>query len=168
MTATMARPKTVPLPAEDLSKARRDEVVATLNANLNTLQDLAAAAKQAHWNVRGPNFYGLHELFDTITSEVREYADEVAERLVTLGGTAHGTTQDVASGSALKPFPSNERRWLNLVKELHARMLAAAEQARDGADDAEDEPATQDLYIEVIRGLEKRAWMVEAHLDGSA
>ncbi len=168
MTATMTRPPDIALPAEEIKKTRREKIVAGLNANLSNLQDLAMAAKQAHWNVRGPNFYGLHELFDTVASEVREYGDEVAERVVTLGGTAHGTLQDAAKGSKLRAYPSDERSWRALAKELHARMHATAEVLRAGAEDTEDDLATQDLYIEVVRGIEKRAWMVEAHFDGTA
>ncbi|MEX2080002.1 MAG: DNA starvation/stationary phase protection protein Dps [Dehalococcoidia bacterium] len=164
MTATMTRPAAIALPAEDLKKARRTEICNQLNANLSSLQDLGLAVKQAHWNVRGPNFYGLHELFDRVAAAVREYADEVAERVVAMGDTAHGTLQDAAKATRLKPFPTNERRWEPLVREVHARMHATAEDLRTAAGETEDDPATEDLYIEVIRGLEKYAWMVEAHL----
>ncbi|MGE5597240.1 MAG: Dps family protein, partial [Hyphomicrobiales bacterium] len=121
-------------------------------------------AKQAHWNVRGPNFQGLHELFDLIAAETRRWSDLLAERAVTLGGTAHGTVQDVASGSKLSPFPTDERNWEALCKQMHSRMLAAAESFRTLASSLDDELATQDLCIEIMRGLEMRAWMVDAHL----
>jgi starvation-inducible DNA-binding protein len=158
--------RTTTLPAASLESARRADTIAQLNANLANLIDLANAAKQAHWNVRGPNFQGLHELFDTVAEEVRGWSDLLAERAVTLGGTAHGTLQDAASHSKLKPFPTDERQWETLVRELHSRMIVCAEQLRGFAKGLDDELATQDLCIEVIRGLEMRSWMVEAHLGG--
>lgn len=153
------------VPAASLDAATRGHTISALNANLARLIDLGLSAKQAHWNVRGPNFQGLHELFDTIAHETREWADELAERAVTLGGTAHGTVQDVASGSGLPAFPTDERRWTELARCLHARMLACAEHLRTFAGELDNELVTQDLVIEIVRGLEKRAWMVEAHLD---
>ena len=162
-TATLSRD----LPAAALNEERRAEIIGDLNTNLAHLLDLAAASKEAHWNVRGPNFQGLHELFDLITAEVRTFSDEVAERLVTLGGTAHGTIQDTAANSTLPRFPSDERDWETLTVEVHGRMLATAERIRHSADETEDDLATQDLYVEVMRGVEKRAWMLDAHLQRS-
>src|SRR6266540_6064563 len=63
-------------------------LVAGLNRNLATLSDLAAAYKQAHWNVVGIDFAQLHELFDQFADQTRDYVDTVAERAVTLGGVA--------------------------------------------------------------------------------
>ncbi len=162
-TATMT-PAKVERPLDDLKASRKQEIVKNLNASLATNLDLYLVAKQAHWNVKGPNFQGLHELFDTISDAAREYADLVAERAVALGGMAMGTHQDVAAGSALKAFPSAERRWEPLVKSVHDRVLATADQARGFSDGMEDDLATQDIYIEIIRGLDKWAWMLEAHL----
>lgn len=158
------RTPTKDLPVAALNEERRAEIIADLNTNLAHLLDLAAATKEAHWNVRGPNFYGLHELFDTVTTEARGYGDEVAERLVTLGGAAHGTIQDTVANTTLPAFPADERDWDKLTDEVHLRMLAVAERIRTSADDVEDDIVTEDLYIEVIRGLEKRAWMLDAHL----
>jgi starvation-inducible DNA-binding protein len=106
----------------------------------------------------------LHELFDTISDAAREYADLTAERAVALGGLAAGTHQDVAANSQLAPFPSGETKWQPLVKAVHDRVLAAADQAREFGDGLDDDIATQDIYVEMIRGLDKWAWMLEAHL----
>ncbi|MCK9518597.1 MAG: DNA starvation/stationary phase protection protein Dps [Dehalococcoidia bacterium] len=160
---TTAEPKTT-LPAASLETARRSETIAQLNACLATVSDLVMVAKQAHWNVRGPNFEGLHELFELIAVEGREWTDLLAERAVTLGGTAHGTIHDIASATKLAPFPTDEHNWETLAREVHSRMITAAEQLRGFAKAIEDELATQDLCIEIIRDLEKRSWMVDAHL----
>lgn len=160
----MATAKTkMPVPGL-IDDTRRAEIIADLNGTMAHLIDLSASAKQAHWNVQGPNFQGLHELFDTITEEVRAYTDEVAERLVALGGTSHGTIQDVVKGSKMKPFPTDERSWDALSQALHERMIVTTNHLRELAASTEDDMGTQDLYIEIIRGLDKRAWMVESHL----
>jgi starvation-inducible DNA-binding protein len=153
------------LPGEALDAGRRASIIAELNANLANLVDLGAAAKQAHWNVRGPNFQGLHELFDTIAAEVRTYSDLCAERAVTLGGTAHATIQDVNDGTALTPFPTDVQAWETLVRAMRERMHRTSEQMRANMKDLDDELATQDLYIEIVRGIEMRNWMLDAHLS---
>jgi starvation-inducible DNA-binding protein len=162
-TATMT-PAKVERPLNDLPSSKKKEIIRNLNAALATNIDLHLVAKQAHWNIKGPNFQGLHELFDTVAAAATEYADLVAERAVALGGMAEGTHHDVASNSVLAKFPSGERRWEPLVKEVHNRVLAAADQARDFGNGLDDDIATQDIYVELIRGLDKWAWMLEAHL----
>src|SRR5262245_39282905 len=75
----------------DLAEKVRRDAVTLLGQQLADALDLALQAKQAHWNVKGPTFIALHELFDTVVDEVFEYADDLAERAVQLGGTALGT-----------------------------------------------------------------------------
>jgi starvation-inducible DNA-binding protein len=153
------------VPAEDLSQSRREWLIDDLNGHLAHLIDLAASAKQAHWNVRGPNFGGLHGLFDEIAAEAREYSDRVAERAVALGGIARGSMDVAATRTTLGPFPSDVTEWRRLTHELHDRVLAVAAGLRSSVDALDDEKVTQDLYIGSIDGLEKRAWMLRAHVQ---
>jgi starvation-inducible DNA-binding protein len=153
------------LPATSLADHRREAVIAGLNRHLASMTDLAAAAKQAHWNVRGLNFHGLHETFDRVAADAREYADEIAERAVTLGGIADGTLQAAAEQTVLAPFPRSVTNWARLTGELQDRVVAVADGLRESAAGLDDEPATQDMYIEIIRGLEKWAWMLRAHVE---
>ena len=80
----------------DLSEATRVKAIELLNARLADCKDLETQTKQAHWNVKGPHFIGLHLLFDNINDDVRKYVDEIAERAVQLGGVAEGTARVVA------------------------------------------------------------------------
>lgn len=146
----------------------RDRLVASLNRNLASLTDLATAYKQAHWNVLGSNFAQLHELFDEFANQMREYIDLVAERAVTLGGVADGTIQAAVEGTALPPFPREERDEVRLLEELAGRVDRLVAELRDGIALSTDEAATQDLYIEVTRGIEKQRWMLLAHLARNA
>jgi starvation-inducible DNA-binding protein len=80
----------------DLPESARVKIVELLNARLADCKDLQTQAKQAHWNVKGPNFIALHKLFDEINADVEDYVDEIAERAVQLGGVAEGTARMVA------------------------------------------------------------------------
>ena len=91
----------------DLPESARIKVIELLNARLADCKDLQTQTKQAHWNVKGPNFIGLHELFDKINEAVDEYVDEIAERAVQLGGVAEGTARVVAKRSTLPEYPLN-------------------------------------------------------------
>lgn len=147
-----------------LDEDLRDHLVAHLNQNLATLTDLASAYDQAHWNVAGPHFAQLHELFDRFADQTREYMDMLAERAVTLGGIARGTLQAAAENSTLPAFPLSERSQWRLVEELIQRLEHIAADLRQAMDASADEAATEDVFIEVLRGIEKQHWMLREHL----
>jgi starvation-inducible DNA-binding protein len=136
-----------------------------LNQQLADVLDLGLQAKQAHWNVKGPHFIGLHELFDKVAEELEEFTDEIAERSVELGGVALGTVQVVAKESRLTPYPldlaSGEAHVAALSNAL-AGFGATTRAAIDTAGKAGDAD-TADLFTEVSRGVDKLLWMVEAH-----
>src|SRR5262252_2068732 len=91
----------------DLSETIRGKAIELLNARLADGKDLQTQTKQAHWNVKGPNFIALHELFDGINEEVEDYVDDIAERAVQLGGVAEGTARMVAKRSSLLEYPAD-------------------------------------------------------------
>ena len=75
----------------DLPEDTRTAIITTLNLRLADAIALQTQAKQAHWNVKGPHFIGLHELFDRVSGAILETIDLIAERAVQLGGVAEGT-----------------------------------------------------------------------------
>src|SRR5258707_7211174 len=91
----------------DLSEDVRTKAIDLLNARLADAIDLGTQIKQAHWNVKGPNFIALHELFDKINEDVEDYVDDIAERAVQLGGVAEGTARIAAQRSSLGEYPRN-------------------------------------------------------------
>src|SRR5262249_9602428 len=93
----------------DISQQRRTELCALLNRRLADAIDLQLQLKQAHWNVKGPHFIGLHELFDKIAEDVETYVDEIAERAVQLGGISQGTRRAAAPLQAGR-IPSHDCR----------------------------------------------------------
>ena len=100
-----------------LSEATRVKAVELLSARLADCIDLQTQTKHAHWNVKGPNFIALHELFDKINEEVEDYVDDIAERAVQLGGVAEGTARMVAKRSSLRGYPES---WLALNPQFTA------------------------------------------------
>jgi len=150
----------------DISEKTRMATVAILNARLADAIDLMHQAKQAHWNVKGPNFIALHKLFDEIVDAAEEYMDLLAERVVQLGGTAEGTIQMAAQRSALKEYPlqmSAERDHVAALSSALAAFGKSVRQAIDQSDDLGDRD-TADIFTEISRGTDKYLWFVEAHL----
>jgi starvation-inducible DNA-binding protein len=151
----------------DLPEATRVKVIELLNARLADCKDLQTQTKQAHWNVKGPNFIGLHELFDKINEEVDEYVDEIAERAVQLGGVAEGTARVVAKRSTLPEYPLNISDGRSHVEALSSALAAFGKGARKAINETNDlgDLDTADLFTEVSRGIDKWLWFVEAHLQ---
>lgn len=151
----------------DLPEAARMKLAELLNARLSDGIDLMLQAKQAHWNVKGPQFLQLHELFDKVTDEVRDFVDVIAERAVQLGGIAEGTLQIAAKRSTLDEYPLkivDGRAHVDALSSALARYAKSTRQAIDRATELGDAD-TADLFTEVSRGLDKLLWMVEAHLQ---
>jgi starvation-inducible DNA-binding protein len=157
-----------PSPSNLSADARRD-VAATLNARLADGLDLHAQLKVAHWNVKGPLFPSLHPLFEQFATALAAFNDQVAERAVTLGGTAGGTVRHVASVSALPDLPGGVVRGLDLVVLLADRIdafLAGLRESRDLAGAAGDGD-TVDLLTQVVSEFEKNAWFLRATAEGA-
>src|SRR6266481_10192963 len=149
----------------DLTEAIRAKVIPLLNARLTDAIDLQTQTKQAHWNVKGPNFIALHELFDKINEDVEDYVDELAERAVQLGGAAEGTARMAAKRSSLTEYPANTVDGRSHVEALSSALAAFGKSARLAIDTADDlsDLDTADVFTEVSRGIDKCLGFVEAH-----
>jgi starvation-inducible DNA-binding protein len=149
----------------DLPEAQRIKLIELLNARLADAIDLQTQMKQAHWNVKGPQFFQLHELFDKINEEVEEYVDEIAERAVQLGGTALGTARSVAGRSQLAEYPLEIAHGRDHVTAVTTALASFGKLVRHAIDQAAElrDADTTDLFTEISRGLDKWLWFVEAH-----
>jgi starvation-inducible DNA-binding protein len=138
-----------------------------LNARVADCIDLALLTKQAHWNLKGRQFIGVHEMLDGFRTEVDVYVDTMAERAVQLGGTALGTTQTVAKGTALSPYPVDIYAIPDHLTALIERYGKAANNVRESIDQADEagDADTADIFTEVSRGLDKALWFLEAHVQ---
>ncbi|MGE0830633.1 MAG: DNA starvation/stationary phase protection protein Dps, partial [Hyphomonadaceae bacterium] len=144
----------------------RKAMVALLNARLADAIDLKLSVKQAHWNVKGPNFIALHELFDAIATRVEGQIDEIAERATSLSGIAVGTSQAVGAATTLPAYPTDVTAQAEHLKLLADRLSAYGKSARaaiDQADEAGDKD-TADLFTGVSRAVDKDLWFIESHL----
>lgn len=150
----------------DLPANTRVKMIELLNARLADAIDLSAAAKHAHWNVKGPGFIALHELFDKVAESIEEHSDALAERVTALGGTAHGTIATVARATSLKAYPGEISEGLAHVDALSAALADFGAKARAGIDAATrlGDADTADLFTEISRENDKYLWFLEAHL----
>jgi starvation-inducible DNA-binding protein len=153
----------------DLPLEHREELVALLNDRLADSIDLMLQIKQAHWNVKGPSFIALHELFDSFHKEVTGYVDETAERIVTLGGVAEGTAQVVVAKTDLPSYPLTISDGLAHVDALATAFAVLAKATRAAIDRSEElgDKTTADLFTGISGGLDKSLWFLEAHLQAS-
>jgi starvation-inducible DNA-binding protein len=154
----------------DLSEKVRRGVVAVLNDRLADAIDLQSQVKQAHWNVKGPNFIALHELFDKISDVILEHIDDIAERVTSLGGTAEGTVAVAAKRSKLKNYPLSITAGKDHLFYLSTQLAAYGKAVREAieATDQLGDADTADLFTGISRGVDKYLWFLEAHLQDKA
>ena len=150
----------------DLPASTRTKVIELLNARLADAIDLGTQAKHAHWNVKGPSFIALHELFDKVAESLEDHVDTIAERVTALGGTARGTVTAVARTTCLKPYPEDISEGLAHVDALSAALADFGARVRAAIDSADKlgDADTSDLFTGVSRENDKYLWFLEAHL----
>jgi len=153
----------------DLSEQTRSQVIALCNARLADSVDLETQVKQAHWNVKGPDFISLHKLFDEINEDVEEYVDLTAERVVQLGGIAEGTARLAVKASKLPDYPATIAEGHLHVDALSTALATYGKLARAAIDEADKlgDADTADIFTEISRGVDKWLWFVEAHLQSN-
>jgi starvation-inducible DNA-binding protein len=151
----------------DLPGGVRAKVAKFLNERLADAIDLGAQTKHAHWNVKGPSFIALHELFDKVAENVEDHIDELAERITTLGGTAHGTIATAARESSLKPYPEDITEGMAHVAALSGALAQFGRAVRKGIDQTAKwgDADTADLLTGISRDTDKYLWFLEAHLQ---
>jgi starvation-inducible DNA-binding protein len=150
----------------DLPSNSKNVVVSMLNTRLAEAIDLALATKQAHWNLRGPQFIAVHEMIDQFRTEIDGHVDTVAERVVQLGGTALGSTQSVAAATSLEPYPLDISRVEDHLEALAERYGKVANSVRAGIDAANEagDADSADILTAFSRALDKALWFIEAHI----
>jgi len=149
----------------DISKDRRMELCTMLNQRLASAVDLQMQMKQAHWNVKGPSFIGLHELFDKVAEAVEGYVDQIAERVVQLGGVAEGTVRMAAARTRLAEYSPEISEGMAHVEGVARALSTFGEEIRNSIDKADEleDADTADMFVEISRGIDKWLWFVEAH-----
>jgi len=143
----------------------RIQMEAILQDRLADSIDLTIQAKQAHWNVKGPNFIALHELFDKIAEESESYPDLIAERIVQFGGIAEGTLQVAANRTSLPNYPLIATTGKEHIEALSHALASYGELILTTIKQAAElqDPATADIFTQISRGVDKNLWFIEAH-----
>jgi starvation-inducible DNA-binding protein len=128
---------------------------------------LYSQAKQAHGNVKGPQFFPLPRLVDELAEALAQYADALAERTTALGGDARGTVRMMAATSRIPDLPDTLVSGLQDLGALAERYAHYAFTTRAGIDTAgaAGDAGTADLVTEISRGVDKQLWLLEAHLE---
>jgi starvation-inducible DNA-binding protein len=161
-TAIPTFPTRIDLPDND-----RHPLIDLLNQRLADTADLYSQVKQAHWNVKGPAFFQLHQLFDQLAAEIFPFVDLIAERATALGGVAMGTVRMAAGSSALPEYPADAAEGQRHLKALIDRYAVFAANIRKAIDtaDARHDRSTADLFTEISRVADKQLWFLEAHVQ---
>ena len=147
----------------------RKEAIVVLNNTVADLFDLFARIKQAHWNVRGTSFIGLHKLLDEFGGQILAHIDLAAERATALGGIVEGTLRESVKHSRLKkkeepPSISGMSDWIHLLADVHAESGERVRKGIKQTTDAEDF-GTADLLTDILRALDLQLWLLEAHIN---
>ena len=151
----------------DIPAELRAKVVRILNQHLAESFDLQSQVKQAHWNVKGSDFWQLHKLFDEIAERAAEWVDELAERVTALGGYATGTVRMAAGASTLPEFPTDITDSMDYVRAVAKRLSTFTNSAREATDETDKlgDTNTADLFTEISRCADKYLYFLEAHLQ---
>src|SRR5712672_1042036 len=153
----------------DIPQELRLKLNVLTNQSLADAVDLQMQLKQAHWNVKGPHFIGLHELFDQIDEAVESYVDLIAERIVQLGSIAEGTVRVAAERSRLEEYPLDIADGHAHVEAVSKALSTFGREVRKTIDEADalQDAATSYMFTEISRGIDKWLWFVEAHSQAS-
>ena len=151
----------------DLDARIRKQMVKLCNQQLADTFDLMSQTKHVHWNIKGPNFIGIHKMLDEFVEGLEDYIDMIAERATALGGPAAGTIRMASESSRLPDYPADITRDLDHVRALADRYAALGKTTRHAISIAEsaDDQSTMDMFIDVSRDVDKWLWFLEAHLQ---
>jgi starvation-inducible DNA-binding protein len=149
-----------------LPEEQRAKLVEVLNRRLADSIDLMLQAKQAHWNVNGPQFLVLHALFGQIARGIEEHVDLLAERVVQLGGSADGTAYVIARRTSLDRYPLEVADGNGHIKALAAVLASFGKHVRYAIGQATDllDADSAALFTDISRDIDTWLWLVEAHL----
>jgi starvation-inducible DNA-binding protein len=154
-------------PSIALKNNAKAAVIDVLNARLADSIDLALITKQAHWNLKGPNFIAVHEMLDPMRAAIDKHVDVIAERIAQLDGVALGTSQVVAKATALEAYPTDISKATDHLTALADRYAKLANQVREDIDTTDEagDAGTADILTAFSRELDKDLWFIKSHLE---
>ena len=158
--------KTADYTVPGLGKDNGEEIAGLLQDRLHALNDLQLVLKHVHWNVVGPNFIAVHEMLDPQTDTVRGFADEIAERIATLGTAPSGLSGQLVSERKWEDysfFKASVETHLTELDKVYTGVIEDHRQVLNkvGSTDA----ITEDILVGQAKELELFQWFIRSHLE---
>ena len=149
-----------------MKNSNTSKVTDILQARLTDMLMVYLQSKQVHWNVMGPHFKPLHDLFDTVATFAQASADEIAERAVVLGAPALSGRRHLDQ-SKLEELPPNTTGGSDCVAALTRILSTVSESLRADINSTAEmgDPISSDILTGIGGELEKTLWMVRSHKD---
>ncbi|GAA4113974.1 DNA starvation/stationary phase protection protein [Nocardioides fonticola] len=152
-----------------IETADAERVVDLLQDRLFAANDLHLTLKHVHWNVVGPHFIAVHEMIDPQVEVVRGFADDLAERIATLGGSPQGTPGAIVAGRSWNEYSIGRATTQEHLGALDLVYQGVITSYRAGIKELEElDPVTQDMFIAQTEQLELFHWFIRAHLEDKA
>jgi len=148
-----------------LSETKRDAAVSALKTVLGETYALYSKTHGYHWNVTGPNFQALHDMFMIQYTDLWEALDTIAERIRALGAFAPGSASEILDAATIRPdngIPDAPTMVSNLARGQET-LAKAIREAIEVAEQAKDD-VTVDLLIQRATIADKTAWMLRSSL----
>ncbi|KFI45906.1 starvation-inducible DNA-binding protein [Bifidobacterium bohemicum] len=149
-----------------LDQATSDKIVSILQNRLAQEEEASLILKHAHWNVAGPSFIGVHEMLDPEVDAVRNMADETAERIATLGGSAQGTPESIIENRTWSRFTlmgrQNTQDYLKALIDYYADFITAERNAYKELDELDI--ISSNIMQDHVQELEHFNWFMNSHL----
>ena len=144
----------------------KQELLAKMNAYLANQEIMYIKLHNMHWNLKGNGFFTLHAKLEEYYDAINEQIDDVAERILSIGGRPLGTLKDYLEVTTIKEAENKEisipEAVADVKKEFEA-MLKLAKEVKEAADE-ENDYGTSALVDEYISTYEKNLWMLNAYL----
>jgi starvation-inducible DNA-binding protein len=135
-----------------------------LQSALVDLIDLSLLGKQAHWNVHGTHFRSVHLQLDEVIDQLRDWSDDVAERMAAVGVAPDGRATTIAENSRVEQIKDGPIEAKDVVQDFSDTLSATSRRIEDTLTELDDDMPSQDLLIGIVTGLDKAAWMFRAQL----
>ncbi|EAR01707.1 Dps family protein [Maribacter sp. HTCC2170] len=148
-----------------LNADKSKELSHELNGLLANFQQYYQNLRGIHWNIKGKRFFDLHVKFEELYDDANLKVDEIAERVLTLGGVPMHTFEDYIE-SAKVPVGKNitkDEEAIRLIVGSLTQLLIIERGILNASDDAEDE-GTNSMMSDFITQQEKTVWMMKAWL----
>lgn len=136
-----------------------------MNTQLTNWTVLYTKLHNFHWNVKGPNFFSLHEKFEEFYTDAATYMDDMAERLLTIGGQPVGTLKETLAMATIQEASGSEKadEMVKVILEDFQIIAKDIDVLLEVAEEVKDE-ATGDLFLGIKAAVEKNIWMLKAYL----